>query len=130
MPNLKANPSEENTEKLAELEAKLKKAAGKQNLKRIPFIDDFDIRYNLTVKEPSPSSKAVMFCSNGCIWLDESSHQRYGQAIFYSAVLFSCKEITIIPKLFLFDITLMQKKLMKRSFSIPVKPAALLFPAH
>ncbi|ARN74300.1 YeaH/YhbH family protein [Oceanicoccus sagamiensis] len=31
-------------------------------LKRIPFLDTFDIKYNLTVKEPQPTSKAVMFC--------------------------------------------------------------------
>lgn len=34
----------------------------KAKIKRIPFIDTFDIKYNLTVKEPLPSSKAVMFC--------------------------------------------------------------------
>lgn len=34
----------------------------KAKLKRIPFIDSFDIKYNLSVKEPTPSSKAVMFC--------------------------------------------------------------------
>jgi len=34
----------------------------KAKIKRIPFIDTFDIKYNLTVKEPVPSSKAVMFC--------------------------------------------------------------------
>ena len=31
-------------------------------LKRIPFIDEFDLKYNLSVKEPIPSAKAVMFC--------------------------------------------------------------------
>jgi len=29
---------------------------------KIPFIDEFDLRYNLHVKVPQPSSKAVMFC--------------------------------------------------------------------
>ena len=29
---------------------------------RIPFLDTFDLRYNLLVKHPNPSSKAVMFC--------------------------------------------------------------------
>jgi len=29
---------------------------------RLPFIDDFDLRYNLSVKEPVPSNAAVMFC--------------------------------------------------------------------
>ncbi|MGH1461597.1 MAG: YeaH/YhbH family protein [Neptuniibacter sp.] len=31
-------------------------------LKRIPFLDDFDIKYNNMIKVPVPSSKAVMFC--------------------------------------------------------------------
>ena len=34
----------------------------KTKIKRIPFLDTFDIRYNLNTKEPLPSSKAVMFC--------------------------------------------------------------------
>ncbi|ROS01552.1 hypothetical protein EDC56_1994 [Sinobacterium caligoides] len=34
----------------------------KKKIHKIPFIDDFDIRYNLHVKTPLPSSKAVMFC--------------------------------------------------------------------
>ncbi|MFA7555304.1 MAG: YeaH/YhbH family protein [Spongiibacteraceae bacterium] len=34
----------------------------KKKLKRIPFIDTFDIKYNLSVKHPQPSAKAVMFC--------------------------------------------------------------------
>jgi hypothetical protein len=40
-------------EKLEELE---------RRLKSIPFIDDVDIRYNLHVREPKPSTNAVMFC--------------------------------------------------------------------
>ncbi|MFT6152855.1 MAG: uncharacterized sporulation protein YeaH/YhbH (DUF444 family) [Crocinitomicaceae bacterium] len=31
-------------------------------IKRIPFIDTFDIKYRNIIKEPVPSSKAVMFC--------------------------------------------------------------------
>ncbi len=31
-------------------------------IKRIPWIDDFDIKYNNTIRVPVPSSKAVMFC--------------------------------------------------------------------
>ncbi len=29
---------------------------------RVPFLDTFDLKYNLLVKHPDPSSKAVMFC--------------------------------------------------------------------
>ncbi len=28
----------------------------------MPFLDTFDLKYNLLVKQPNPSSKAVMFC--------------------------------------------------------------------
>lgn len=34
----------------------------KNKLNTIPFLDPIDLRYNLRVKEPVPSSKAVMFC--------------------------------------------------------------------
>ena len=33
-----------------------------KKLKRLPFIDDFDLRFNNMAKVPMPSSKAVMFC--------------------------------------------------------------------
>jgi uncharacterized sporulation protein YeaH/YhbH (DUF444 family) len=31
-------------------------------INRVPFLDTFDLKYNLLVKHPTPSSKAVMFC--------------------------------------------------------------------
>lgn len=34
----------------------------KGRIKRVPWLDDFDLKYNLQVKEPVPRSKAVMFC--------------------------------------------------------------------
>ncbi len=33
-----------------------------KKLARIPYIDDFDLKYNIMRKQPQPSSKAVMFC--------------------------------------------------------------------
>lgn len=33
-----------------------------RRIRKIPFIDTFDLRYNLHVKQPKPTSKAVMFC--------------------------------------------------------------------
>ena len=33
-----------------------------EKIKKIPFIDTFDIKYRNIVKEPVPSTKAVMFC--------------------------------------------------------------------
>lgn len=34
----------------------------RRKIEALPFIDEFDIKYNRNVKEPVPSSKAVMFC--------------------------------------------------------------------
>lgn len=31
-------------------------------IERLPFLDTFDLRYNQLVKQPNPTSKAVMFC--------------------------------------------------------------------
>ena len=31
-------------------------------IKRMPFIDEFDLKYNNLIRTPVPSSKAVMFC--------------------------------------------------------------------
>lgn len=42
--------------RLTEMEALKKK------VKRVPWLDDFDLKYNLHVKHPIPSSRAVMFC--------------------------------------------------------------------
>jgi len=33
-----------------------------RKLSRIPYIDDFDLKFNVNKKQPQPSSKAVMFC--------------------------------------------------------------------
>ena len=34
----------------------------KARLKRVPFLDPFDLRYRNRIREPKPTSKAVMFC--------------------------------------------------------------------
>jgi len=34
----------------------------KAKIKAIPFIDTFDLRYNHRIKEPTPTTRAVMFC--------------------------------------------------------------------
>jgi uncharacterized sporulation protein YeaH/YhbH (DUF444 family) len=46
--------------KLDELNSAIEKL--EEKIKRIPFIDTFDIKYRNIIKEPVPSSKAVMFC--------------------------------------------------------------------
>ena len=44
----------------AKLEEKLTRA--KRRLNHIPFLDDFDLRYNNMIQEPVPTTSAVMFC--------------------------------------------------------------------
>ncbi|WP_237059434.1 YeaH/YhbH family protein [Microbulbifer sediminum] len=34
----------------------------RSRVKRVPFLDDFDLKYNLLIKQPRPRSRAVMFC--------------------------------------------------------------------
>lgn len=42
------------------LEQEIERLSARIN--RVPFLDTFDLKYNLLVKYPNPSSKAVMFC--------------------------------------------------------------------
>lgn len=48
---------QERLERLRDAVAKLEEAIG-----RIPWLDTFDLKYNLHIKQPIPRSKAVMFC--------------------------------------------------------------------
>ncbi|HSH90830.1 MAG TPA: YeaH/YhbH family protein [Ramlibacter sp.] len=45
---------------IAALQAEIEEL--KQRLKRVPFLDPFDLRYRNRVREPLPTSKAAMFC--------------------------------------------------------------------
>ncbi len=47
-------------ELLAELEVKISEL--RQRINRVPFLDDFDLRYRQVIHQPVPRSKAVMFC--------------------------------------------------------------------
>ena len=48
------------TDKGLELQEKIEGL--KRKISRIPWLDDYDLKYNLHVKKPIPTSKAVMFC--------------------------------------------------------------------
>lgn len=49
-----------NSTRIAAIEEEI--AQLRRRIEALPFIDEFDIKYNLTAKVPQPSSKAVMFC--------------------------------------------------------------------
>lgn len=54
------DPMLRNNQRIDEIQQEIERLQRK--LDKLPFIDEFDIKYNLNVKEPQPSSKAVMFC--------------------------------------------------------------------
>jgi uncharacterized protein len=50
----------DNLTDIREVEEEIEKLRAR--IDRVPFLDTFDLRYNLITKQPNPSSKAVMFC--------------------------------------------------------------------
>ncbi len=57
---MEVSPEDTDQEKAEQLRERIKEL--NQKLKRLPFIDEFDLKYNNLIKVPSPSNKAVMFC--------------------------------------------------------------------
>ncbi|MET4693308.1 YeaH/YhbH family protein [Endozoicomonas lisbonensis] len=57
---MEVSPADTDQFRVKELRQRITELNGK--LKRLPFIDDFDLKYNNMMKVPQPSSKAVMFC--------------------------------------------------------------------
>ena len=47
-------------ERRRELEYEIERA--RRRLNNIPFLDDFDLRYNNMIEQPTPTTSAVMFC--------------------------------------------------------------------
>ncbi len=47
-------------ERRREVEYQLERA--RRRLNQIPFLDDFDLRYNNMIQQPTPTTSAVMFC--------------------------------------------------------------------
>ena len=57
---MEVSPDVTDLERANELREEIKRLNGK--LKKLPFIDDFDLKYNNRIRVPRPSNKAVMFC--------------------------------------------------------------------
>ena len=55
-----AEDESESTPRRLELEAEVHHL--RQRIESIPFIDTFDLRYNNRIKQPRPTTQAVMFC--------------------------------------------------------------------
>ncbi len=54
------NETEFKQSRIAEIEEQMRRL--KIRIHRMPFLDEFDLKYNNFIKVPNPSSKAVMFC--------------------------------------------------------------------
>ena len=57
---MEVNPETTDLDRANELREEIKRLNAK--LKKLPFIDDFDLKYNNRIRVPRPSNKAVMFC--------------------------------------------------------------------
>lgn len=53
-------PGEDDSDERRELVDKLDRT--RRRLNQIPFLDDFDLRYNNMIQQPTPTTSAVMFC--------------------------------------------------------------------
>lgn len=53
-------PEEDDSDERSELVNKLDRA--RRRLNQIPFLDDYDLRYNNMIQQPTPTTSAVMFC--------------------------------------------------------------------
>lgn len=57
---MEVSPDDTNEERAEEIKLRIKEL--NEKIKRLPFIDDFDLKFNNLIKVPLPSSSAVMFC--------------------------------------------------------------------
>jgi len=56
------DPPKDEAEVQAASELREQIEALRNKIRRVPWLDDFDVKYNLQVKHPIPRSRAVMFC--------------------------------------------------------------------
>ncbi len=71
---------------MAELEAEIEEL--EEKIRRTPYLDTFDLRYSHQVKQPIPSSKAVMFCLMDVSGSMNQSMKDMGKRFFLLLYLF------------------------------------------
>ncbi len=69
---------------IQELELEIAKLRAR--IDRVPFLDTFDLKYNLLVKQPNPTSKAVMFCLMDVSGSMTQATKRHRQALLHPAL--------------------------------------------
>lgn len=63
----------------------------RERVKRVPFLDPFDLRYRNRVREPMPTSKAVMFCLMDVSGSMDESRKDLAKRFFILLYLFLSK---------------------------------------
>lgn len=76
-------------------------AALKNRLKRIPWIDEIDLRYNQHLKQPQPATSAVMFCLMDVSGSMSQMHKDIAKRFFILLYLFLKKNYQRIEVVFI-----------------------------
>ena len=94
-----ADPVFSKADQIQALEAEI--ARLKANVKRIPFIDDIDLRYRQHVKQPRPATSAVMFCLMDVSGSMTQAHKDIAKRFFILLYLFLKKNYKKIEVVFI-----------------------------
>ncbi|WP_349558178.1 YeaH/YhbH family protein [Marinobacter sp. NFXS9] len=101
---LKAHPEEPDPafspqDQIDALEAEIKRLKG--NLRRIPWIDEIDLRYRQHIKKPKPATSAVMFCLMDVSGSMTQVHKDIAKRFFILLYLFLKKNYKRIEVVFI-----------------------------
>ena len=94
---MEVSPDETDLKKVEALRERIRELNAR--LKKLPFIDEFDLKYNNMVKVPSPSNKAVMFCVmdvSGSMTQDIKEMAKRFFILLYLFLQRSYKEIEVV----------------------------------
>ncbi len=83
---MEVSPDETCRMKAEEIRERIKELNDK--IKRLPFIDDFDLKFNNLIKVPLPSSSAVMFCVMDVSGSMTSDIKDMGKRFFFLLYMF------------------------------------------
>jgi uncharacterized sporulation protein YeaH/YhbH (DUF444 family) len=98
-------------------------------LKRVPFLDPFDLRYRNRVREPLPTSKAVMFCLMDVSGSMDESRKDLAKRFFILLYLFLTRHYEKTDVIFIRHHT-QAAEVPRTSSSTPPKAAAPWCPAR
>ena len=93
------DPAFSHADQIEALESEI--ARLKANVKRIPFIDEIDLRYRQHVKKPKPATSAVMFCLMDVSGSMTQTHKDIAKRFFILLYLFLRKNYKKIDVVFI-----------------------------